>query len=103
MVVPSTPYDAKGLLKTSIRDNNPVCFFFHKGLIGMKEDVPEEDWRLAVHCTRTWGPTPDFDPALTEDAEMERMTMELLWMSAMITELQERELDGPRIHGGLSR
>lgn len=48
VVVPSTPYDAKGLLKTSIRDNNPVCFFFHKGLIGMKEDVPEEDYTIPL-------------------------------------------------------
>lgn len=57
----------------------------------VKKDVPEEDWRLAVHCTRTWGPTSNFDPDFTEDADIERMTMELLWMSAMITELQQRD------------
>jgi hypothetical protein len=61
----------------------------------VREDVPEDDWRLAVHCMRSWGPTSDMEPDLTEDSEMERMTVELLWMSAMITELQERELDQP--------
>ncbi len=35
VVVPSTPYDAKGLMITSIRDNNPVLYLFHKGLMGL--------------------------------------------------------------------
>jgi hypothetical protein len=69
------------------RINTPDLFFSC-----VKEDVPEEDWKLAVHCTRTWGPTSDMEPDLTADDEIERMTMELLWMSAMITELQQREL-----------
>ena len=42
LVVPSTPYDAKGLLKTAIRDNNPVCYFYHKQLLPMMGDVPDE-------------------------------------------------------------
>lgn len=48
LVVPSTPYDAKGLLKTSIRDNNPVCFFFHKALIGFKGMIPEEEYTIPL-------------------------------------------------------
>ncbi len=45
IVYPSTPYDAKGLLKASIRDNNPVLFFEHKFLYRrIKEEIPEDDY-----------------------------------------------------------
>ena len=45
-VVPSTPYDAKGLLIQSIRDNDPVIFFEHKLLYPMPGDVPEEPYTI---------------------------------------------------------
>jgi pyruvate/2-oxoglutarate/acetoin dehydrogenase E1 component len=41
VVVPSTPYDAKGLLKTSIRDNNPVVFIESEVLYGTRGEVPD--------------------------------------------------------------
>ncbi len=44
VVMPSTPYDAKGLLKAAIRDDNPVMFIEHKMLYGQKGPVPEEDY-----------------------------------------------------------
>jgi 2-oxoisovalerate dehydrogenase E1 component len=44
VVMPSTPYDAKGLLKAAIRDDNPVMFIEHKMLYGTKGPVPEEDY-----------------------------------------------------------
>ena len=46
VVIPTDPYSAKGLLKTSIRDNNPVIFFYHKRLLGVKGDVPEEEYSV---------------------------------------------------------
>jgi pyruvate dehydrogenase E1 component beta subunit len=46
LVLPSTPYDAKGLLKTAIRDNNPVVFLYHKVLLGAMGDVPEEEYTI---------------------------------------------------------
>ncbi len=44
VVAPATPYDAKGLLKSAIRDNNPVLYFEHKYLYRrIKEDLPEDE------------------------------------------------------------
>jgi len=49
IVYPSTPYDAKGLLKASIRDNNPVLFFEHKFLYRrLKEEIPEGDYTVPL-------------------------------------------------------
>lgn len=44
LVQPSTPYDAKGLLKSAIRDDNPVAFFWHKLLLGSAGEVPDEEY-----------------------------------------------------------
>jgi pyruvate dehydrogenase E1 component beta subunit len=44
IVVPSGPYDMKGLLKSAIRDNNPVLVFEHMGLGRSREAVPEEEY-----------------------------------------------------------
>ena len=48
VVMPSTPYDAKGLLKAAIRDDNPVMFIEHKMLYGVKGPVPEEDYVIPL-------------------------------------------------------
>lgn len=45
-VIPSTPYDAKGLLIQSIRDNDPVIFFEHKLLYQLEGEVPEEPYAI---------------------------------------------------------
>ncbi|CAB1079401.1 Acetoin dehydrogenase E1 component beta-subunit (EC [Olavius algarvensis Delta 1 endosymbiont] len=46
LAIPSTPYDAKGLLKTAIRDNNPVVFMWHKMMMGDTGPVPEDDYSI---------------------------------------------------------
>lgn len=49
VVVPSTPYDAKGLLKAAIRDNDPVLFFEHKRCYRLiKGEVPESDYTVPI-------------------------------------------------------
>lgn len=48
IVACSTPYNAKGLLKAAIRDRNPVLFFEHVLLYNLKENLPEQDYTLAL-------------------------------------------------------
>jgi len=48
MFLPSTPYDMKGLIKTAIRDNNPVISFESSRLMGRKGPVPEEDYAIPL-------------------------------------------------------
>src|ERR1700732_437514 len=49
VVAPATPYDAKGILKSAIRDVNPVVYFEHKRLYrSIKEDLPEGDFTVPI-------------------------------------------------------
>jgi pyruvate/2-oxoglutarate/acetoin dehydrogenase E1 component len=48
VVIPSSPYGAKGLLKTAIRDDNPVMFFEHQQLLRIKGPVPEEEYTIPL-------------------------------------------------------
>ena len=48
VVLPSTPYDAKGLLKAAIRDENPVVFFEDKMMYKLKGPVPEDDYTVPL-------------------------------------------------------
>jgi 2-oxoisovalerate dehydrogenase E1 component beta subunit len=53
VVCPGTAYDAKGLIKAAIRDNNPVCFFEHKFLYRrIKEELPSEDYVVEIGKAR---------------------------------------------------
>jgi 2-oxoisovalerate dehydrogenase E1 component beta subunit len=60
VVCPATAYDAKGLIKASIRDNNPVIFFEHKYLYRrIKEDVPADDYIVPLGKARVARPGRD--------------------------------------------
>jgi pyruvate dehydrogenase E1 component beta subunit len=48
VVAPSTPYDVKGLLKSSLRDNNPVIFLEHKGLYNLKGMIPDGEYLVPL-------------------------------------------------------
>jgi len=48
VAIPSTPYDAKGLLKSAIRDNNPVIFFEDKMMYQLKGPVPTEEYTIPL-------------------------------------------------------
>ncbi|MFN6165742.1 MAG: pyruvate dehydrogenase complex E1 component subunit beta [Pseudanabaena sp.] len=48
MVACSTPYNAKGLLKSAIRNDNPILFFEHVLLYNIKEDIPDEEYLLPL-------------------------------------------------------
>jgi len=53
VVIPATPYDAKGLIKASIRDDNPVIFYEHKFLYRrIKDEVPEADYIVPLGKAR---------------------------------------------------
>ncbi len=48
LVMPSTPYDAKGLLKSAIRDDNPIMFIEHKMIYGNRGPVPEKEYTIPL-------------------------------------------------------
>jgi pyruvate/2-oxoglutarate/acetoin dehydrogenase E1 component len=48
VVLPGTAYDAKGLLKSAIRDDNPVIFFEHKAMYELKGEVPKEEYTIPL-------------------------------------------------------
>lgn len=48
VVMPSTPYDVKGLLKSAIRDDNPVIFLNHLALGGARGEVPDEEYTIPL-------------------------------------------------------
>lgn len=48
VVMPATPYDAKGLLKSAIRDPNPICFMESEAMYGVKGEVPEEEYLIPI-------------------------------------------------------
>lgn len=48
LAAPSNPYDVKGIMKSAIRDDNPVIIMKHKFILGMKAEIPEDDYVLPI-------------------------------------------------------
>jgi pyruvate dehydrogenase E1 component beta subunit len=48
VVAPSNPYDVKGIMKTAIRDHNPVIVMKHKFILGLKGQIPEEEYTIPL-------------------------------------------------------
>src|SRR3974390_2181295 len=69
VVLPSTPYDAKGLLKAAIRDENPVVFFEDKMMYKLKGPVPSEDYTLPLGVADVKGVGSDITLVATSDRE----------------------------------
>jgi acetoin:2,6-dichlorophenolindophenol oxidoreductase subunit beta len=65
IVLPVTPYDAKGLLNEAIHHGDPVLFFEHKKLYNTKGEVPEEDYRIEFGKARIARPGSDLTVVAT--------------------------------------
>jgi len=82
VVMPSTPYDAKGMLISAIEDNNPVIFIEHRWLHYIKDDVPEGYYTVPLEKCRVIREGKDITIAATS-----YMTIESIKASEMLMEL----------------
>lgn len=89
VVVPSTPRDAKGLLKSAIRNDNPVCFFEHKAMYQITGEVPDEEYTIPLgtadikHQGRdvsiiTWGRMAHIAMSVAEAAKKRDISVEVV-------------------------
>ena len=89
MVIPSNPYEAKGLLKTAIRDDDPVFFLESERMLGDKGEVPEEEYlipfgkanvvREGTDCTLfAWGRPVNFAVEAAEELAKEGLSCEVI-------------------------
>lgn len=85
VVTPSTPADAKGLLKSSIRDNNPVIFIESEVLYGLKGEVPEGEYTIPLGVAEI--KRPGNDVTLVAHAKMVHVALEAA------TELEKEGID----------
>ena len=59
VIMPTTARDAKGMLIAAVEDNNPVICLEHRWLYGLKDEVPEEDYRVSLEQSRVMQPGTD--------------------------------------------
>jgi pyruvate dehydrogenase E1 component subunit beta len=92
VVTPSTPADAKGLLKTSIRDNNPVIFIESEVLYGLKGEVPEGEYTIPLGVAEI--KRPGNDVTVVAHAKMVHVAIEAA--KELANEGIEAEIIDPR-------
>jgi pyruvate dehydrogenase E1 component beta subunit len=89
VVMPGTVYDLKGLLKSAIRDDNPVLFIEHAGMLRMEENIPEEEYLIPLGKADvkregndvtivTWGPMVKEGLAVAEELAKEGISIEVV-------------------------
>ena len=83
VVCPATAYDAKGLIKSAIRDNDPVIFFEHKGLYRrIKEDLPAEEYTVPIGKAKV----------VREGRDLSIITYgSMVWTSLEVAAMMEKE------------
>ena len=82
VVMPASPYDAKGLLLSAIHDNNPVIFLEHRWIHGMKGEVPADMYRIPIGKARRWHAGDDITIVSSG-----YMTVEALRVSKLLEEV----------------
>jgi len=88
VVMPSTPYDAKGLLISAVRDNNPVVFLEHRWLHNTHGDVPEEMYEVPIGKAHVIQEGSDITIAATSHMVLEaRKAVEILEKEGVSVEL----------------
>ena len=89
IVIPSTPRDAKGLLKSAIRDDNPVCFFEHKAMYQITGEVPDGEYTVPLGSAEvkregrdvsiiTWGRMAHIALSVAEQAKQHGISVEVV-------------------------
>ena len=73
VVMPSTPHDAKGLIISAVRDDNPVFVVLHKGLLGMQGEVPEQSYAIPLGKANIVRPGSNFTIVATHKMVHEAM------------------------------
>lgn len=95
VVAPCTAKDAKGLLKSAIRDNDPVIFLEHKLLYARKEDIPEEEYTIPLGLADvkregkdltiiTWSREVNFALEAAKTLEAEGIDVEVLDLRSLV-------------------
>ncbi len=95
VVAPCTAKDAKGLLKTAIRDNDPVIFLEHKLLYARKEEIPEEEYTIPLGLADvkregkdltiiTWSREVNFALEAAKTLEAEGIDVEVLDLRSLV-------------------